>query len=73
MNLLSGLDVGVLGLVGAVLLANNGRNFVGLGHVLRLVKVPYLDARARFVGSPAIGVITGRIALGVRRWRGTVR
>src|SRR6516164_2745846 len=62
MHLLAGCDVGVLGLVGAVLLANQSGNLVGLRHVLRLMEVPHLDPGARAVALPAIGVVTPRIA-----------
>jgi hypothetical protein len=47
MRLLAGVDVGVLGFGGAVLLADNRRDFVELRQVLRLVKVPDLDACSR--------------------------
>lgn len=43
MRLLAGFDVGVLGLVGAVLLTHYRRDLVGLRQVLRLVEIPYFD------------------------------
>ena len=41
MRLLAGFDVGILGLVGAVLLTHYRRDLVGLRKVLRLVEIPY--------------------------------
>ena len=70
MNLLSGLDVGVLGFVGAVLLANHSGDFVGLRKVLWLMEVPHFDPGPGGIALPAVCVVTPRIAFSVgRRWR----
>src|SRR5262249_24851215 len=70
---LARVDAGDLGGIAAVFHPNVGGYLLRIGHVGRLAEVGNVDARARRIRVPAVSVVAGRVALGVRRRRGADR